>query len=137
MYLLDTNAYSESRRPGLLGETMRTWLADTPPEVTFMSAITDYELERGVLHLQRRDPRQATALRGWLTTVRSGLEGRILSVTPEIARVFARLDVPDRRPWADALIAATALHHDLTVVTRNEKDFDVPGLRVINPFSGD
>lgn len=48
----------------------------------------------------------------------------------------AALTVPDRRPWADALIAATALHHGLTLVTRNEKDFDIPGLAVVNPFSG-
>lgn len=134
MYLLDTNMYSEARRPGALGEAARDWLAATRPEITFMSVISDYELERGVLNLQRRDPRQAMAIRDWLTQVRTRLGDRILPVSAEIARTFARLDVPDRRPWAEALIAATALHHELTVVTRNEKDFDVPGLRVFNPF---
>ncbi|MCP1430677.1 putative nucleic acid-binding protein [Microbacterium foliorum] len=101
-----------------------------------MSAITDYELELGVLALQRRDPRQALALRRWLDTLRLGLGSRILPVSPEIARTCAALNVPDRRPWADALIAATALHHGLTLVTRNEKDFAIPGLAVVNPFSG-
>ncbi|MBS1898389.1 MAG: type II toxin-antitoxin system VapC family toxin [Actinobacteria bacterium] len=136
MYLIDTNALSEARRTGSLGERSRRWMSSVAPGSLFISVVSDYELELGALTLERRDPRQAHALRGWIDGIRLELGARILPVTPEIARICAGINVPDRRPWADSLIAATALHHGLTVVTRNEKDFDVPGLAVINPFSG-
>lgn len=135
MYLVDTNTFSEARRGGEIASAARTWMEGVVPDALHMSAITDYELELGVLGLHRRDPQQARALRQWLSVIRQSLGPRILPVSPEIARTCAALNVPNRRPWADALIAATALHHGLTVVTRNEKDFDVPGLAVINPFS--
>lgn len=136
MYLIDTNTFSEARRGTAVGATARAWMESGAPEAIHMSAITDYELELGVLALKRRDPRQALSLRRWLDALRLGLGSRILPVSPEIARTCAALNVPDRRPWADALIAATALHHGLTLVTRNEKDFDIPGLAVVNLFSG-
>ncbi|MGO4679448.1 type II toxin-antitoxin system VapC family toxin [Microbacterium sp. 2MCAF23] len=136
MYLVDTNTLSEARRAGHVGEEARRWMASVAPSSLFISVISDYELERGVLMLGRRDPRQAQALRRWLDGVRLELGVRILPITAEIARACAGINVPDRRPWADSLIAATALHHGLTVVTRNEKDFEVPGLAVVNPFSG-
>lgn len=134
MYLLDTNTFSDARRGTGAGIVARTWMESGVPEALHMSVITDYELELGVLGLQRRDPRQARALRRWLDALRLGLGSRILPVSPQIARTCAALNVPDRRPWADALIAATALHHGLTLVTRNTKDFEIPGLSVLNPF---
>lgn len=136
MYLIDTNTFSEARRGTGVGVAARTWMESGVPESIHMSVVTDYELEVGVLGLQRRDPRQARALRRWLDALRLGLGSRILPISPQIARTCAALNVPGRRPWADALIAATALHHGLTLVTRNERDFDIPGLAVINPFTG-
>lgn len=134
MFLVDTNVFSETRKRRVDPRVER-WFAATPASQIHMSVITDFELERGMLLVQHRDPAQATALRRWVDSVRTGLSNPMLEVTPEIARVCAAIQVPYRRPLEDALLAATALHHDLTVVTRNVKDFDVPGLRVIDPFS--
>ena len=111
------------------------WLSTVPTDEWHVSVITDYELEVGVLGLYRRDPKQASGLRRWLMGMRENYESRLLPILPEIARICATIQVPDRRQLGDAMIAATAIHHGLTVVTRNEKDFDVPGLAVINPFS--
>ncbi len=135
MFLVDTNTYSEARRGAGAGVAAHAWMESVAPGMLYMSVITDYELEVGVLELRRRDPRQARVLGRWLSTIRAELGPRVLPVSPEIARISAALNVPDRRPWADSLIAATALHHGLTLVTRNERDLDIPGLAVINPFS--
>lgn len=114
---------------------VRQWFDAVRSDGIYMSVITDLELERGMLLQSRRDPAQSAALAAWVGSVRTGVAGRVLDVTVEIARVCAAIQVPDRRPLGDALIAATALHHGLAVVTRNVKDFEVPGLTVINPFS--
>ncbi len=103
------------------------WLNTVPTDEWHVSVITDYELEVGVLSMERRDPKQASELRYWLMSVRESYETRLLPITPEIGRVCATIQVPDRRQLSDALIAATAIHHGLAVITRNEKDFDVPG----------
>lgn len=133
-FLVDTNVLSETRRPrpdvGVVG-----WFAEAARESLHISVVTELELERGVLLARRRDAIAAASLERWLDSVRRGLAHPAIEVTSAIAHVTATIDVPHRRPLGDALIAATALHHGLTVVTRNEKDFDVPGLAVINPFS--
>lgn len=134
MYLVDTNVFSETRR-AVMDMGVRQWFDAVRSDSIHMSMITDLELERGMLLQSRRDPAQSAALAAWIGSVRTGVAGRVLDVTVEIARVCAAIQVPDRRPLGDALIAATALHHGLAVVTRNVKDFEVPGLTVINPFS--
>ncbi|GAB6858731.1 PIN domain-containing protein [Microbacterium xylanilyticum] len=135
-YLVDTNFLSELRRGSRADRGVVRWLNTVPTDEWHVSVITDYELEVGVLSMERRDPKQASELRYWLMSVRESYETRLLPITPEIGRVCATIQVPDRRQLSDALIAATAIHHGLAVITRNEKDFDVPGLLVINPFSG-
>lgn len=135
-YLVDTNFLSELRRGSRADPGVVRWLNSVPTDDWAVSVVTDYELEVGLLGLQRRDPTQASELRRWVTDVRESYESRLLPVTSEIGRVCATIQVPNRRQLPDALIAATALHHGLTVITRNARDFDVPGLAVINPFSG-
>lgn len=134
MYLIDTNILSETLHPARGDRRAVEWLDRAHVHELYLSAITDFELEIGVLMKERRDPQGAPRYRAWLGEVRKEFTPRILPITPEIARTCAMISVPDRRPLADAFIAATALHHGLTVVTRNVRDFDVPGLSVFNPF---
>ncbi|MBC6496575.1 type II toxin-antitoxin system VapC family toxin [Microbacterium sp. 4-7] len=134
-FLVDTKVISEIRRPRPdLG--VARWFGATARQSMHISVITGLELERGVLLARRRDAVAAASLERWLDSVRSGLVHPALEVTQAIAQITAAIQVPNRRPLGDSLIAATALHHGLTLVTRNERDFDIPGLAVLNPFSG-
>ena len=101
----------------------------------FLSAITILEIEVGVLMLTRRDAAAGAVLRTWIgDKVMPAFEGRILAVDTAVAQRCARLHVPDRRAERDALIAATALVHRLTVVTRNTADFQPMGVDLLNPW---
>lgn len=135
MFLLDTNLVSELRRPERANANVRAWASNTPTELYAISVVTVLELERGVLLMERRDTRQGDILRRWLEhEVLARLASRILFVDTSTARVCAKLHVPDRRPERDALIAATALVHGMTVVTRNTADFEPMGVAVLNPW---
>ena len=137
MYLLDTNVVSELRkaRSGKADGNVVAWAASVPPLGLFLSAITILELETGVLLVERRDPAQGGMLRIWLNDhVLPAFAGRILAVDTLVAQRCARLHVPDPRADRDALIAATALCHGLTVVTRNVADFEPTGVQILNPW---
>lgn len=111
------------------------WVGSEDAARFFISAITVLELERGVLGVQRRDATQGARLRSWLDShVRPEFAGRILSVDDAVATRCAHLHVPDRRNEADALIAATALVHDMIVVTRKVRDFEGTGVVVVDPW---
>ena len=138
MYLLDTNVISELRkaRAGKADPKVVAWAERVPTPSLFLSVITLLELETGLLLIERRDPLQGAILRRWLETqVLLAFSERILAVDTAVARRCARLHVPDPRSDRDALIAATALVHDLTVVTRNIADFESTGVRIINPWA--
>jgi len=101
----------------------------------FISAITILEIERGILSIQRRDAAQGSRLRGWMDShVRPEFATRVLPIDDVIATRCAHLHVPDRRNGADAVIAATALVHDLTIVTRNVQDFVDTGVTIVDPW---
>lgn len=137
MFLVDTNVVSELRRTrsGRADPHVAAWAAGVPGSDLFVSVITLQEIEIAVLGMERRDPRQGAVLRRWHEgTVLPGLEGRILPVDLAVARRCATLDIPDLRPERDALIAATALVHGLTVATRNVADFQATGAAVLNPW---
>lgn len=132
-FLLDTNVISDARRPSAIA--VSGWLKTQEPHDLAISAISLVELEYGVLRAECRDPPAGVRLRKWIDgQVRPSFAGRVLSVDESVALRAARLHVPDPAPEMDALIAATALVHDLTLVTRNVRDFQRTGVRLLNPW---
>jgi predicted nucleic acid-binding protein len=111
------------------------WALRQPAEQLFMSVITVRELEYGVLLVARKDARQAKSLGTWLEGVLRRFEGRIIDIDTAIARRCAALHVPDPKPERDGWIAATALVHNMTVVTRNTRDFAATGAKLFNPWT--
>ncbi|MGH9226666.1 MAG: type II toxin-antitoxin system VapC family toxin [Acidimicrobiales bacterium] len=138
MFVLDTNVVSELRkvRAGKANVGVAEWAEQVPSGHFFVSAITIHELEHGVLLAERSDPAQGVVLRQWLDqSVASAFADRVLPVDEPVARQAAALHVPDPAPFRDALIAATALVHRMSVVTRNVKDFGrFVGLNVLDPW---
>lgn len=137
MFVLDTNVVSELRkvRVGKADLNLAAWVESVDAAELFVSAITIMELELGVLSVERKDATQGAMLRAWLEQhVLPEFSGRTLPIDTAVAQRCARLHVPDKRGERDALIAATALVHGMTVVTRNVADFEPTGVAVINPW---
>ena len=135
MFLLDTNVVSELRRPRRTHPKVAAWADSVPPGDMFLSSITILELETGALLLARRDRRQGGLIQQWIEErVLAAFIERILAVDIAVARRCALLHVPDPRSYRDSLIAATALVHRLTVVTRNRVDFAPMAVPVLNPW---
>lgn len=137
MYLLDTNVVSELRkvRSGKADPQVSRWAQGVQASALYLSVITVQELELGILLRERRDPEQGRVLRGWFEgQVLPAFAGRLLPVTIAIARQCAALNVPETKPERDGLIASTALVHDLTMVTRNVRDFQGTGVLLLNPW---
>jgi hypothetical protein len=135
MYLIDTNVWSELRNRGRGDANVRAWAATANEAEIYLSVVTVFELERGVQLMERRDAQQGARLRDWLEQrVLAPFGEQILTIDVAIARRCAGLHVPDPRSERDALIAATALTHGLTVVTRNTADFEPMGVALLNPW---
>ena len=139
MYLLDTNVVSEIRKiksrhtlPAFLA-----WFNSINLNDCYLSVITLLEIEQGILRVKHRgDEAQFMRLQQWLNdTVIPTFDQRILPIDRHAARICARLHIPDQRPYNDALIAATAIRHDLTLVTRNLRDFADLNVPLLNPFA--
>lgn len=137
-FLLDTNLVSEARKkPSRRDAQVHQWLCSVAPHEAAISVITLGELLAGVIRAEARDPVQGAKLRHWYANeVLEGFRERILPISREIVETEAGLQVPDPRPKADALIAATALTHRLILVTRNVRDFDGTGVAWLNPWTG-
>jgi predicted nucleic acid-binding protein len=135
VYLLDTNVLSELRRRDRTDVRVAAWADGIRSSDLFLSVITVLEIEMGAWMVQRRDQAQGARLRSWIDTrALPAFDGRILPVDTAVAQRCARLHVPNPRAERDALIAATALVHQLTVVTRNVPDFQPMGVSLLNPW---
>ena len=138
MFLLDTNVISELRKAGdgRADANVVAWLNRHAPETLHISAITLMELEIGVRRIECRDEAQGALLRTWLDTrVGAFFAARTVPVDARVAIQCAKLHVPDQKSERDALIAASAMVHNMAVVTRNVADFFDAGVDIINPWA--
>lgn len=138
MFLLDTNVISELRKlgDGKANERVAKWVSGSDASSFYISALTLMELEIGILRMERRDAEQGKRLRRWMDRrVRTEFLERTLPVDSAVALKCAQLHVPDPRSERDALIAATAIVHGMTVVTGNVVHFETTGAVVIDPWA--
>ena len=138
MFLLDTNVISELRKAGdgKADPNVVAWLSSVDATTLYLSAVTFMEIELGILRIERRDPLQGARLRTWMDHhVMPEFADRTLPVDTAVALHCAPLHVPDPCPERDAFIAATALAHGMTVVTRNVADFAPTGALLLNPWT--
>lgn len=139
MYLLDTNVISELRKLSNKKADINVvqWLITVYPSELFISTVTIMEIKIGILQLEQRgDFTQANLLRKWYQEeILAKFSQRILPISTDVAEICAELHVPNKRPFSDAYIAATAIAHNFTLVTRDTKDFkDIKKLKLLNPF---
>ena len=134
-FLLDTNVLAELRKPRP-HPSVAAWYEGVGDEELFLSVLVVGEIQQGVTRLRRKDPRQAAVYEAWLGKLRREFADRVLPVSQDVALAWGRLAAGDPLPVVDALLAATALVHGLTVVTRNVADFEPAGVALLNPFEG-
>jgi toxin FitB len=135
MYILDTNVVSELRKAKKANQNVMKWAQLLPAATLYISVVSLLELEIGILLMERRDKEQGGILRAWMNRhVLPTFSGRILAIDTTVAQRCAALHIPNPRSDRDALIAATAFVHGLTVATRNVADFEGMGVAVLNPW---
>lgn len=134
-FLIDTNVLSELRKKQRANPGVQNWFAGIAGDKLYLSVLVIGEVRNGIERLRRRDPVAAANLEQWLAQVEADMAGRILPVTISIADHWGRLNSPNPLPVIDSLLAATALQHNLTLVTRNVDDVQRTGVRILNPFT--
>ena len=133
-YLVDTNVVSELRKRGRANPQVVAWFGQHEPLELFLSVLTISELRRGAARMRRRDPEAGRALDTWVTYVVVQYRDRLLPVDRAVAEKWGELGVRATTPDVDGLLAATALVHDLVVVTRNVRHISPTGARCLDPF---
>ena len=136
-FLIDTNILSELRKGAKIDKNVREWFDAVPPDDIYLSTLVIGEVRHGIELLRRRDPNAAFRLDSWLAEVQKDTGERILPVTNEISEQWGRFGVPDPVSVIDGLMAATAMVHGHTLVTRNVRDIEKTGVNFIDPFQKD
>lgn len=132
--LIDTNVLSELRKGQRGDPGVRSWFEATADDDLFTSVLVLGEIRRGIELVRRRDEAAALAIEQWLRRLAASFQDRILGVDIAIAQRWGALNVPDPVPTIDGLLAATALEHDLVLVTRNTRDVAATGVQSFDPF---
>jgi len=135
-YLIDTNIISELQKGQRTDKNVHVWFDKTAENELFLSVLVIGEIRLGIERLRRRDLPQALRLEQRLLALQSKMAGRILPVTEAIANRWGQINSGDPLPIIDGLLAATAIEHNLTLVTRNVSDVERSGVRLLNPFKG-
>ena len=133
-WLVDTNVLSELRKEDKADVRVRAWSESVPGAELYTSVMVVGEIRQGIESMRRREVSSALALEQWLLRIVSAYGRRILHVDQRIAERWGRLNGPDRLPIVDGLLAATALVHDLTLVTRDVRAVESTGVRLLNPW---
>lgn len=135
-FLLDTNVIAGLRRPDRAARSVVSWAGEQAEGLLWCSVVTILELEIGALRASRQDKRRGTILRSWIEDqVLPRFEGRIVPIDVAVVLACARLQGQNPCSGRDGYIAATALVHDMTVVTRNTRDFEATGVKLFNPWA--
>jgi predicted nucleic acid-binding protein len=135
-FLVDTNVISELRRRDRAHPSVKAWFQTHPVDDLFLSVISLMELENGILRLPSNDRQHRQQLRSWLDgQIRPQFSERLLPIDEAVALKCATFNLAERTSLADFLIAATALVHDLVVVTRNVRHFEPTGVRIFDPWT--
>ncbi|HEY2030069.1 MAG TPA: type II toxin-antitoxin system VapC family toxin [Myxococcales bacterium] len=132
--MLDTNVLSEMRKRERASRHVRAWFDSAVADELYTSVMVLGELRQGVESKRRTDLATAVSLERWLHALEERYADRILAVDAQIADQWGRLNAGGRLPLVDGLLAATAFVHDMTVVTRNTRDFETTGVDVVDPF---
>jgi predicted nucleic acid-binding protein len=133
-YLIDTNVISEIRKGARCDANVARWIGAVDQSSLYLSVLVVGEIRRGIAKLAARDMAQSRALGDWLATILRAFQGRLLPVSTDVAITWGSMSAARTYPVIDALLAATARVHDLTLVTRNVADLDGSGAKLLNPF---
>ena len=134
-FLIDTNVLSELRKKEKANIGVQNWFTNADGNQLYISVLTLGEIRQGIEQLKHKDEKAAHALDIWLKQIESDSVRLILPITQEIADRWGQINVPDKMPVIDGFLAATALVHNLILVTRNIRDVERSGVKVLNPFS--
>lgn len=133
-YLIDTNVFSEIQRGIACDERVHSWWESCKPQDLFLSVLVIGEVQRGISKLEREDPRCAREYQRWLNSGLQLFAGRILSIDIRVASLWGKITSGRSLPVIDSLLAATALCHNMVLVTRNVRDVQDTGVQFLNPF---